>query len=143
MSEYPKTIQPVIRKAFVPPSKREYATPPVPLIGLAGVNHQWIMLHDKPLFGTFVDKPTWVLVPDNWRTCYPPWQIEMLTRTYITPVWIREMRLVEVDYEAFRKLCLEKDCKKMAWYLNYYAKDPVTRKDFLEYWLKSWGEPYG
>jgi len=135
-------VEPEIRRPVVPPKKTEWATPPVPLIGLPGVDHQWIRLHSLPLFGTFVDKPTWVLVPDNWRGVYAPWQIDMLEKTYVQPIWIREMRLVEVNYAGFRRLCYEKDLKKMAWHLSYYGKDPVTRKHMLDYWEKLWGEPY-
>jgi len=139
---YPNVIQPETRKPVVPIREPQYASPPVPLIGLAGVYHQWIQLHDKPLFGTFVDYPTWVLVPDNWKTCYPPWQVDMLDKAYIHPTYIREMRLVEVDSEAFKQLCFDKDRKNMARYLSYYAKDPHTRKVFLNYWLKTWEIPY-
>jgi len=141
--QYPFIIEPEIKRHPPPVRKSvEWATPPVPLIGLPGVDHQWEDMQKQELFGTFVDKPAWTLVPNNWREIYPPWKIEMLTKTYITPTYIREFRLVEVDYEAFRKLCFDKDRKVMAWYLDFYGKSPEIRLKQLEYWMEKWGEPY-
>jgi hypothetical protein len=139
---YPNVIQPQTRKPFVPVGQANWATAPVPLIGLDGVTHQWGDMMKQPLFGTFIDKPLWVLVPDNWRDVYPAWQVEALMRQYVTPTYITQMRLVEVNSEAFKELCLEKDRKKMKWHLGYYGKDPNTRKRMLDYWVQKWGIPY-
>jgi len=142
LSEAINIVEPTIRRPAVPTKIGRWATSPVPLIGTQGVEHQWIRMHERPLFGTFVDKPTWILVPDNWRAVYPPWQIEMLEKTYIKPAYITANRLVEVNYAAFRRLCYEKDRKRMAWYLGYYGKAPEIRKAMLDFWKSCWEEDY-